>query len=394
MTISQQATDVRGDRFLQGRPGEPSQYSPFNSVRDFINSAPQAKQTATVVVDTATNSTIYTYTVNGVDITTTSDASATKIEIADALAVAHNSEPAVRGQVVAVSDGVDTVTLTSTVSGLAFTASDSDSRLTTSAGTSNAAADSIGFGLILVALALSASDRMPPCALPKSSLYTAQVMTGAFTYQVGKIIRCQVIDKHSGAVIADAEHVQAADLATSITALVAQLNAQLPANTVVAVAGATSWTLTAEKAGLEFDANVSSDDSVNVLETIAYTTGPSPVTSLIRSFIGLSKATLDEETTTIGGDTVAYPANAGVKVGQEGHYWVSRDSSETISFGDGVYVEMDATSDDIGKCFQATSSTRLLLPSVIWERTDTGDVATDLIGEISFNWRSTRAAAQ
>ena len=91
-------------------------------------------QVAVITVDTAVNSTAYTYTFEGVSVSYTSDASATLSEIADGLAAAHNSALNADGttlmtQAIAVSDGIDEVTITARELGVNYAVSESDANL-------------------------------------------------------------------------------------------------------------------------------------------------------------------------------------------------------------------------------------------------------------------------
>lgn len=128
-----------------GRVGQLAD-SGFRDVIALINDYPRTAQVSTIVVDTAANSTGYAVTIDGEEVAVTSASSATKITIAAQLAAAINAAPLLGGRMTAVSDGVDTVTITANIAGEGFTLSDSDSRLTTATGTANDTADPVAFG--------------------------------------------------------------------------------------------------------------------------------------------------------------------------------------------------------------------------------------------------------
>ena len=92
-TISQGFGDARS-RARQGVIGDWVYSDPTRRSQWGLNSAPQAAQVSTVTVSGPTNSKVYTITVNGVNVSYTSDASATTTEVAAGLALAVNAEPA------------------------------------------------------------------------------------------------------------------------------------------------------------------------------------------------------------------------------------------------------------------------------------------------------------
>lgn len=133
--------------FLQ--PGDLYDGSRLIDNLTLINSDPQAAQVSTVVVDTAANATVYSFSINGVPVSYTSDASATKLEIVEGLRLALQNEPSIT-RIRSESDGVDTITLYGTEEGYAFTLADSDANLTTATTTAAASASVVPFGRGLV----------------------------------------------------------------------------------------------------------------------------------------------------------------------------------------------------------------------------------------------------
>lgn len=354
--------DVRTN-YRQGFAGDPvSGHRPEDAV-SLWNDLGGATQVSTVVVDTATNNATYTFEVNGVAISFTADASATKPEISAGLLLALQNEPLVSAVVSGVDDGVDTLTLTARTPGAdgSFTITDSDTRLTTTTTTAASAAEAIPFGRAVVTPSLTAANGLVASGgLAGDGKFSAQVATISFVYSNGKTLRAVVTNMHTKKVIADAEITQATDAATSGGLLVTALNALLPANSALA-AGTTSPTLTAEEEGFEFRVEVFSDDQTNV-PSVADTTGPSPATSLLRSFQGISLRRLDEEYTSASSGTIEYPANAGFTALRKGQIYVAIDAGVTIAYGDAAYVELDDSGSNAGRIYNASSATRVKLP--------------------------------
>lgn len=367
MTISQ--ATVRSRR-AQSKIGQLANANYQDRKRTLINRAPQSSQVGTIVADNAVNNTTYTWAINGIVMTFLSDASATKIEVAAGIVLAIDDEPLVRGAISAVSDGVDTVTLTGLWPGVAFTASDTDANLTTTEATVTAAeAASVAFGLGLVSQGYETGEANELGTAAASTLFNAQVVTITPTYVEDAEVGVIIVDRQSGHVIAHAVAVSDTSLADLLAELEAMLDIQLPANTVeVADPGGTSLTLTAEVAGYEFDAWVSLGDQGATVPTATrvYTTGPSIDTSLARAFAGVSLYSTDEENVTVAGNDVVYPPNAGVEALQDGYVWVS--NSQAPSKGDDVYLDLAAST---AKFYNTAGATRVQLPAALatWERT-------------------------
>lgn len=360
------AEDIRTRR-PQAKIGQLVNALLLANIATLINSDPQAVQVSQVRVDTAANDTAYTFEINGVTVSITSDASATKDEIADALADAVNADPAIRGQVSAASDGVEDVTLTGLYPGETFTLEDSDANLTSSTLTSAAEAASIGFGLAVLHAGFQSGEANPLGKLAKATAFSYQVETLTVDYAANEKYFVSIKmdgDDHSYSVIVDAD----TDDATTSAAIFNAINAMMPANTVAATnPSATSVVLTGEVKGKGFVVSLGLDSGTTARLAIAHTVARSPSTSLDLAFAGVSVYTYDEEVTAVEGTTVVYPANAGVKVLQKDAIWV--ECSESPSFGDAVYVELDAGSANVGKFFATSSATRVKLSRATWQRT-------------------------
>jgi len=391
MTISQQASDVRG-RPLEARAGDIVNNSHHVRRLSLINSQSQAKQVMTCTVSGATNDKVYSVVVNGFTVSYTADSSATIAEIAAGLAAAVNAEALVGGQVIATSTATECI-LTSRWPGESFTFTEADAQLSIATTTANAEASTVAFGVGVVSTVFAAGEDAQPGAQALDSLYTAQVMQLDYTYNAGDVVHISILDKHSGAVIAETSYTLATDKPTSTAAIVAILNAQLPANSVLAAdAGAgDEINLTAEIAGFEFDAAIKADDNGTTAVIKTLTTGPSPATSLLRSLVGVSERRDDVETETVGGTAVAYKANSGCIAVYDEPIWVATDASETVAFGQSVYIELDGSASLNGHFYNTDSSTRLLVPGWSWIRA--GRTSTDNIGALQMSQAGLKAAA-
>ena len=106
-------------------------------------------QVSTITVATATNSYKYTVTVADEPISFTSDASATKAEIADGLADAMNANSLSRGIGIAVTAGVDENTYTVGTHGLSVDVATAEAKLTLATATAASDGSSIPFGVFV-----------------------------------------------------------------------------------------------------------------------------------------------------------------------------------------------------------------------------------------------------
>ena len=304
-----------------------------------INDDPQAVQIRTYTVDTATNGATYDLEINGQAISVVA-ASGVDTAIASQLAAAINAEPLAGAVCVAVASGADIV-CTGRTPGLAWAATESDAKLSVAATQEAASADPVAFGVAIKDTGYNGAEPERTGALAKG--FTAQVATLDYTYQSGSTLGARIYEVRGAErhLLADAQVAQATSKNASTTALVDQLNAALPADSVLAAnAGASGYelTLTAEVAGLEIAVEVYSDDHAGSAPSVAATTGPSQATSLGRAFAGVSLYDAASEAPSVGAGAGQYAANAGMVVGFEGDIWVA--SSETPAQGGTVYVDV------------------------------------------------------
>ena len=348
-----------------------------------VNKDPQAKQVDTVTVDNGVISTVYTFEIADVSISITS-ADGNTTNIATQLLNAFKAEAVANGLGV-ITQSTNVLTITGNIPGNTYTVTDSDSNLTAASVTSAAEAEAVGFGRALISSGFDTENVTKFGRMAKSSAFTAQVVTGDYTFVSGKILTMEVKDEHTGQIIAFGQVISATSKAATSAALIVELNAALPADSVLAAAGGGSddIDLTAEVAGLQFSVAFGSDDAANVLVSVTETTGPSVSTSLLLAFAGISAFSGDEEPASISDATASYPANAGVRALDKGEMFVT--NSENPTNGQQVFVELDGTGSDFAKFFVADSATRLAMPRGVlkWVR-DSRD-STDQLAVLTVN---------
>lgn len=368
------AADVTRRR-PQGHIGDIVELALSNDYDMVVNDSPQTQQVGTIVVDTATNSATYAWTLNGVAMTYVADSSTSDSEVATGIAAAINAEPLVRGQVSA-SAASATVTVTSLYPGLAFTLSDTDAKITsTEATTANDEADAVPFGRLVVSTTYQTDEANRRGGLAKSTAFSAQVDTYAVTYDAGVLINVAIdIEGETYS----ASHLMATDLDTSLDAIAALLNTALPANSVAVTATpstATSLVLTSELAGKPFTSRMWFGTGADT-GAFTKTSTASISTDVTRAAVGVSVRDLDVEAATVGESDPEYPANAGVRALKRGKIWV--ECAQTVTPGQPVYVELDGTGANAGRFYNTTASTRALLPQARWvrdERSTPGDLS-------------------
>lgn len=331
-----------------------------------VNQSPQAKQVDTITVPASPDaSTAYKVTVDGVTATFTTDASATQAELGAGLEAAINAKPGIRAKCVASYSG-GTLTLTGTWPGVSFTSSVNSSETTQDLGTPStstaaASASAIEFGRVLASDGYATDEGVLKVFKPTTSLMTAQVMTLTFAGNTGSYYHGSV--KVNGKVYQWGGVVWTSDLDTTCGLIATAINTVMPTETVIAASvGSSSGqvTLTAEVEGAEFEADAHAQGHADAEATKAYTTGPSISTSLARAFAGLSVRRADVENQTVDGDDPIYPANQGVEVANRGRMIVQRDTSETWTFGDEVYVSV--ASATAGRIYNTAGTDRVWVP--------------------------------
>lgn len=363
--ISQQAGDVLG-RAREGFVGMRFTTSTLDLIQTILNSDPQSVGVWTVTVDSASNDTDYTITVDGVSVTITSDGSATTTEISDALRDALNADFLIRGIAVSTASNPDVI-LTGLTPGAPFVVT--AGALLTSVNTSPAAAaDAVPFGRLVVDDGTQPTEMDSLGKLAQSTAFAAQVVTAVTIFVTAAIYTFTVRDE-TGAVLAQGSTDADTNTATTAAAIAVTMNGLLPAASVIVTnPSGGDIVFTSELAGREFSVEFGTNEegqAGSALTSQTATTGPSPATSANRAARGVSIHSLNDNTTTIGGLEGEYGPNAGMRVLKTGTIWV--ENSEGISLGDPVFLEL-AAGDDAGKFFLADSATRVRLTGATWEQ--------------------------
>ena len=335
-----------------------------------------AKKVSTIVVDTAANLTEYVYSCGGGTVTFTSDASGTKIEIAAGLAAAHNALAASGSVAFAVSDGVDTVTITGREAGDDFAISESDGNLTLAAVTAASSGSAIPFGIGVVRSSFSGTGG--ECGLP--SLGTAKVMTATPTaVNLAEYTITVTIDADGDGIPEVYVATYTGDASATLTEISAGLtlsgNGVMPANTVLFTDADPLITLTAEIPGTEFEAVGAA--TLGAVNPVTLTTATAR-----DMFAGLALKTQRVETTTA--NAAGYAADDTVDVMALGEGWVRLDSGEAPVVGGAVFLRASATGTEQLGAFRTDTDggDAYLLPNCYWTRSaETAlDGVTDIAG--------------
>jgi hypothetical protein len=340
MGIGMKAGDVRKIP-RQGFVGELVYNSGHNKIGGGFNSVPQRKQVATIVVDTATNSAVYTFSVGGQTLTFTAPASGTTTaSVAAQIVAAINANGVARGLGVPVSDGAATVTITGLWPGIVFDVSDADAKLTSTVTVAALSADPIPFGRALIQTGYS-QRAGKLVGLPEAARFTAQVITLAIAYEANAKITVEIFEKRGNDKISlfKGSETSATNQATTLTALAGVLNGGLAPNTVLVASTGTALTFTAEVPGTEIEVEYEVGDEGAAIPAITktYSIGPDPSTSLHRGWGGVSMASNVDEAPTRGSGPGQYAANAGVRLLELGAIWV--ESAEVVARSGTVFVE-------------------------------------------------------
>lgn len=316
-----------------------------------------AQEVATVVVDNAVNDTAYAYTYNGVVVTITSDGSATKPEIADALADQHNSLTDAASFGIAVSDGVDTVTITARQVNDASGAVDGDANLTTTVTTAASAGTAVPFGVGVVQTNFGIGG------LP--SLGTAQVLDAVpLAVNLALYNITIVVDADDDGIPETYNVPYQGDASATVPEIVAGLvlagNLLLPANSVLFADDATaSVTLTSEVAGKPFEATGGGSlpgADITITTTTANSRDP---------FAGVALKTQMVEGTSTGAE---YAADDEMNVMENGDAWVVLDAGQNPLNGEAVFMRAVASGSEVLGAFRtdADGTDAIVLPNCTW----------------------------
>lgn len=349
------------DAMVAGRAGQIADNSRDNDIITLINQNPQAAQVDTLKVDTAVNGHEYTWVIEGVTITYTADASATKPECSAGIKAAIDAEPLVSGLFSAVDDGVDTVTLTAVFGGVGWTMTTADANLTAATTTANAAADAVGMGVSVVGD--TNSDRYGRIA--KTANLSAKVITltpavtNSISYNVG--VRMPDGTEYWGNYIADGS----ATAKEIVEGVAAAINGSMPASTVIASEDDAVLTLTGEVAGLYYEVLYDGSDWAYAATTdTAYC-------DLNKVMRGVSVLDLTHEVASDG--TISYEANSAMACMHKGRIIVATE--QQVAYGDPVYVRLSGTGTIGGFAQTLVAGEHVRLMKASWQKSFSSSLA-------------------
>lgn len=335
-----------------GRAGDPADSGPKDII-SLINDDPRTAQVSTITVDSASNSTTYSVTLNEVVISFTSDASATTAEIATGLAAAINAEPLVAASVSAEAASA-VVTVTSSYAGRAFTLTSSEADLTLATGTANDSADPVPFGAAVI---FDPADAKYGRLLKTANLSarTRTITVGGTAENAKLLIVTLTINGrvYTGQAVTSGS----ATVSNVAISLLTTINDIAPADTVLATSSSGVVTLTAEAPGVDFDVSVVGDKLTTMTLVIG---GESFVAfdSIDDAFAGIAQTGYRHET---AGATGEFAGGSAMSVMRSGR--VKVDTAEQVLPGRPVYVSMTD-----GKTFrQSAADGYIKLPRCSWK---------------------------
>lgn len=310
----------------------------------------QAQEVRKVVVDTATDSTDYTATVEGSAKTITSGVGTTKNLIVLALIDAINGDSDLFSDLYAEEDpdATDALLITRRTLGESFTLT-AGANLTASLITAADAGDSIPPGV----LAAQDPNDSEGAVLPSATTAVAQVTDCEPTAENTKRYFVAATGDFDGDGIAETiegEYLSdgSATAAEIVDGLVANLNAHAPALSVLAANSADKLRLTSEVPGVAFEVAAWSDSAT---ATWTLTTVTANVEQALTNRI-LGPVVLEQRLELPdGGGLVAFGVGDVITLGEVDEIDVLLDAGETVADGDPVYVRCTAGSgEQLGAC--------------------------------------------
>jgi len=328
----------------------------LDSINGLVNQDPEAKQVYTVTVDTGTNGATYTVVVNGITVTYLS-ATTNTTTIATGIAAALNANSLVAG-LFSITSAVAVVTLTALVYETDIVVT-SGALTTTVETVAPASADPVYFGRGVLNLQSFSSNGMPLGSNTYAAKLQAQVRTLTIVYAASEVYLWSIAVagvSYSGQIAADT------DSTTTAAALVAAVNAQMPANTVIASNALGVVTLTAEHAGLAFSLSAGTKSGTAARAVQADVT-VGPLTDINRCFAGIAISDYNNPGVIVGVPNNSYVANSAMGVLSRGS--VAVYSEQTVTTSDKVYIETAAGASQ-GLFYNTSTSTRLQLTAATW----------------------------
>lgn len=335
-------------------PGTPYDNRMVRHVDSWLSSAPQAKQTATITVDTYTDGADYVFVLDGVTLTYRAiTADVNQAGVAAKIAEAINDEPLVSGKVVAsVASAV--VTITARWPGQPFALSDSDAKITSAAGTANAIALPIKYGRLVKRATGKAARPL------EASDLGAQVTTLGFTASNSQTYRFDIVYLGRAYPV-----VYAADASATQNEIATGLKAALDVYALTGISAAVNGSdqlVITGPIGVSFQVGAFSAGTgaiavVSVVEAI----------SLTGADLAINERQDRFEPVDINGELVeALPPNSVMAAGRVGAWVV--ETEEACTPGDPVYVRAVASGSltEIGVFAKTPGAGKVPVPGARW----------------------------
>lgn len=349
---------VRSER-VQGVPGMIAFGTP--DTLSYVNVSPGAKQVSTLTVSAASDDKVYTVQIDGIDASYTSGTSATVTTVAAGLAAAINANGMINARVLA-SPAVGVITLTARYAGVGFAYAEDDTQLAFAVVVANAEAAQVPFGRAVYASGHDGVNKQ--AALLSGAGNVAQVNTLTLTYDaaVDAIVTINYINPATGLMESrTVQHTQATDAPASITALAAQINAVMPANTILAAGATNVLTLTAEVAGNAFSVSAGFGTG---RDTGAWAFSQTDGLSAVDLIAGVTVRSMTQDAE----NEPNYEPNTSMSVLPDGYIFVHCEGEMTDLYKKKVYVRHTAngTLDKLGAFASAGGAGLALLKHAKW----------------------------
>jgi len=333
------------------------------------NQAPQAAQVTTVTIPTPSAGVTYTVTLNGAVTATFITTTTSADDLGNGLVAAIQGAAGFFGMATPSYAGA-VLSITGRWPGMAFTITATGASIgTPTTATSSASASAVKFGRGLVSdgyVDNGIDNSTKKTFVPSTSNMAAMVKTLSVTFAASEVYLIDItVRGQTYKVLVDAT-TNSADTATAISNAI---NGVLPAATVVATTSTADVVLTAEVAGQGFSVAYGVKSGTIARLALAHTTD-GILTDITRCFAGVAVRRRDVEDADSYGDNPEYAANRNLEYCAGGRIVVQRDTAESISAGDDIYLETSGA--DAGRFFKTASASRIWLPPAfaVWDRSE------------------------
>lgn len=269
------------------------------------------------VTPSAVNSAVYTLTVDGFTASYTADGSATVAEITAGIKLAVDRTYPEVGALVTITDNTTTYTVTARQAGVTLALS-VDANQSAVEATAAATGTAIPVGIAVMDLDGSL------CRMPASDGGALKIMTGLAVAVNAAIYNLDITLEDGRGYSADYTADGSATATEIGAALVASLNAKLPASTVLAEAATGTITLTSEVAGQNFNAVFGSNSDTGTWTVTVTTANADPATTYPLAGVVVRDENLGIQTAGSGVPTtvIEYPALRSVAIAQRREVFV------------------------------------------------------------------------